>query len=417
MFAQSAIIKILDVILVFILNIIIARYLGASELGVYTLYLSSINIALLFSIFGTTKLVARETAYSDVEGENKSITFSISFSFLMTFFTILIFFLLNYKVFELDFSVIFGLSSVIFLRTLIGILTAILLGQKKIYQSIFFEKIIPSIFFLVLLLSIFPLQKEVDSELILFLYLLSMFTGLLCIIFFSQIIKYIKKCWNYSSKGENKVFMKSSFFFFSIAGVQQININIDVLSIGFFSSIENVGIYKVALQFSSLLTIGIQVSAIFLLPHIIGAIKNDNKNELVRIARLSASFSFFISAVAYVFLFSTKDYLLVSIYGEGFDNSIFPLLILGAFQVINSFFGSIAMIASSLKEEKEVSRAIGIAAIINVVLNVPLIHLFSIEGAALSTGISILFWNVYIWRVLYIKHQINYLNYLNFMKV
>ena len=83
----------------------------------------------------------------------------------------------------------------------------------------------------------------------------------------------------------------------------------------------------------------------------------------------------------------------MNFFGEDFSNSLVSLNILLIANLITAFFGSINVLLNMTDSQSLVMKNIGISLLINIFLNFLLIPMYGIEGAAISSLISTIFWN------------------------
>ena len=97
--------------------------------------------------------------------------------------------------------------------------------------------------------------------------------------------------------------------------------------------------------------------------------------------------------------------ILVLFFGKEYAQASTALSILAFAQLLNVGAGSVAMLLNMTDGEKIVAMGVGAALIINIILNWILIPLYSIQGAAIATGVSLIVWNVIL--VLSIRNRLN----------
>jgi len=101
-----------------------------------------------------------------------------------------------------------------------------------------------------------------------------------------------------------------------------------------------------------------------------------------------------------------KLFLLLA-FGSPHETAYIPLIILLVGQLINSGAGSVGLLLNMSGHEQETARGMIVATVLNVVLNLLLIPLWGINGSSLATSVSLIVWNVLLWRVVQKKLGIN----------
>ena len=124
---------------------------------------------------------------------------------------------------------------------------------------------------------------------------------------------------------------------------------------------------------------------------------------LQRLATMSARMALLLAVpVLLLFVFLGK-WILGSVFGAAFAGGYQALIILSVGQLANAGMGSVGMLLNMTGHERDTARAVGVSAATNVVLNLVLIPLLGINGAASATAISMALWNVIMWRAVYYR--------------
>tara|TARA_Y100001970_G_C14258417_1_gene877419 strand:+ start:9577 stop:10890 length:1314 start_codon:yes stop_codon:yes gene_type:complete len=269
---------------------------------------------------------------------------------------------------------------------------------KNMYlHSIYNRKfIIVIMFFLILILLIF--NWDINSNNIFYLYLYSMF--FLAIISSLHIDIFLKKKKKENSK-QDLVFEKENFSNLYSNSKSMLIISlvfilfqyIDILLLAFLSTDENVGIYTIVLKISSITGIVLMAINSIAGPIISKLYFNDKLSEfsvyIKKMVRLSFIFS--IPILLFIIFFSS---LILSFFGEQFNNYKYALIIMCLAQLINVSSGSVGLIMQMTNNEKIFRNIIVFSMVINFILNIILIPKFHVWGAIYSSSFSLVLWNV-----------------------
>ena len=95
------------------------------------------------------------------------------------------------------------------------------------------------------------------------------------------------------------------------------------------------------------------------------------------------------------------------IYGTDFSGGYIPLIILCSARALTSTMGSVSFLLIMTGNQSLAARNVGIAAILNLTLNLILIPMLGITGAAVSTAVSLLVLNLLQTVAVISKLQIN----------
>ena len=190
------------------------------------------------------------------------------------------------------------------------------------------------------------------------------------------------------------VHMKSlftfSFWIFLAASGFFILTTADVIFIGYYMGNAEVGVYRVALQLSSL---GVFVALALenvLFPRF--SRWNEERNHEVVATSLSKAYTYsLVLAVPFcVGGWLLADKLLYYLYGEAFTSGTLALMVLFPLYVIYVFQFLQTMTLNALNHPKDTFWITSIIVLVNIVLNILMIPVLGIAGAALATFISIL---------------------------
>jgi O-antigen/teichoic acid export membrane protein len=134
--------------------------------------------------------------------------------------------------------------------------------------------------------------------------------------------------------------------------------------------------------------------------------KSGDINKFKRLLKIAAWQGFIISLVLTLGILLFKDFLL-NLFGAEFKQASQALVILVIGQVVNSSTGPVGFSLTMTGKERIVLIVVGISSVLNVILNLILIPRLGIEGAAISTSITIIFWNAILAIYSMIKLKIN----------
>lgn len=182
------------------------------------------------------------------------------------------------------------------------------------------------------------------------------------------------------------------------AGMQQINKSTDIIMLGFFVAPEDVGAYRVAVQGALFVVFGLQVVAMFIAPYLAGLHASGDLIRLQRLVTLGARIAFLTSLPAVLIFAIWGDTVIRLFFGAGYSAAHVPLVILGFGQLINAFFGHVGILLTMTGYERDTTRGVAIAAVLNISLNYALIPLMGLNGAAIASAAAFLVWNLLLWR-------------------
>lgn len=185
------------------------------------------------------------------------------------------------------------------------------------------------------------------------------------------------------------------------SGLQVVNSHADILVLGLFSPVSEVGIYRAVTQLASIIMFGLGVINLIAEPdvarlHAAGQIVQ-LQQVVTKYARLAFLLAVPVVAVSLIF----GDDILELLFGEDYRGGYGPLVILVIGQVINVAMGSVGLLLNMTGHEKAVARGVAVAAMLNVPLNFILIPYWGASGAAFASTVSLVVWNLLLWRQVY----------------
>ena len=139
-----------------------------------------------------------------------------------------------------------------------------------------------------------------------------------------------------------------------------------------------------------------------------------NNNQILKFKNIviQATKTIFYSslpAISMIFIFPE---FLLSFFGKEFLLAKSALLILAFSQVINAMSGSVGIILNMTGKEKIFRNILVVALLINISFNLVLIPRYGIEGAAIASASSLVFWNLY--SVFYVYRKYDLLTLISF---
>ena len=376
-------------LLLFLLNVYLARNLGIDQFGIWTFYFSLITIFIFLSSFGidfsTKKFLAQYN--NELELTNvlrSSVKLRLIFSIVFCVILILIHEPLAIIIGRPEFSYYFLLSvPIILFAGFCEFLKQAFIGLHQIkYNCIMNTLEYGSKLFLVVFIIPVPLLISDIIKSFTIAYSISVFIGLyiLCVIFY-------KKNKKHQIKNFTKDIFRYSMPLFIITIGFLIATEIDTVMLGFLSTDTELGIYGVAKQ------------VVIKLPHISVAIamgsmpvfaklNDDNRKEL------KIFFYKLLKTNTVIYLIITTGILLFSpffvpmIFGNEYCASVLPLQILTVYSVVFSYSILLGNFLDYQGLANKRAVFLTISVIINIIINAILIPEYGAVGAAIATSIS-----------------------------
>ncbi len=186
----------------------------------------------------------------------------------------------------------------------------------------------------------------------------------------------------------------------TLAGMQLVNSQIDLVILGLFAPDRDVGIYRVAtllaLQVSFMLAIVTAVVA----PSFANLHGAGRLDELRRLNRLSARLAMAFGAAVFLVYLLAGRWLLDVAVGAEYSPAYVPLIILSASHAASLWAGTTNVLLTMIGNERDVLACAAVSVCVNISLNLVLVPRFGIVGAACSSAGALLIWRALLsWRL------------------
>jgi len=396
-------VKFIGTLLGFLLSIVLARLLGSEGYGVYSFILSLLMLLAIPIQAGLPSLAVRETSKALVSNNWSLIRglwlwifrLSLLYFILLCLFLIILFFFSKEWNHQPRYEVFLAGFIVIPMGALIISQSAIIRGFGRVVVGSIFDGLIRSSVILVLiatLLLFFPSYELTPFGAMVIYSIAIAIAFLACLIV-------LKRLTNIHIKGVNKLPIESNSWWRAlypltiVGGVQLLFGYADVVILGLFQSDKEVGVYRVVVQFSSLVVFGLTVLNQMLHPYFSSLYAEEKIKELQKLVSISSRVIFILALFPTLLFLFFGEVVISYLYGKEYIVGISALSILVVGQLLNAAFGSVGALLNMTGHEKDAMRGMLIALVVNIVLNFLLIPFFGMEGAAISTVISLLIWN------------------------
>lgn len=189
---------------------------------------------------------------------------------------------------------------------------------------------------------------------------------------------------NFKWEHVKSLFVFSFWLFLSSSGAIVFS-QADTVMIGYFMDNADVGIYRVAFQFTTIATFTTYALRNALWPRISRWGKIGDMSSVEESLSRAISYSLILAIPVLVGGFLLGDKLLYFFYGAEFASGYFTLVILLIVQAVNVFQYFFTMYLDALDMPKESFKVTAVGVIANIALNYLLIPIMGINGAAIAT--------------------------------
>jgi len=166
----------------------------------------------------------------------------------------------------------------------------------------------------------------------------------------------------------------------------------DTIILGYYDTAHNIGIYNIALKMSMASSIILFSINSIVAPKYSQLFFDNKMDEFKSVVKFSSKLIFWLS-IPIIAVIAYKAEFFLNIFGQEFIQGRYPLYILLIGQTFNVMCGSVGYILMMTDKQKILRNIIVCSAILNIILNIILIPLYGILGAATASTISMILWN------------------------
>jgi len=403
-------IKFVGMIAGVLVSVFLARFLGSDGLGIINLSNRVVSILIIIGLLGTNQIIVRSVAIDREKKNFREIGNLIHsaywlnglFSILISVITIYLSPWIATEVFD-DPRLIIPLTIFTLALTpqvISKILSSALIGSKKIWQGNLVDHTLSILITGVLLLIFWATNHEISINLTAILYSVGRVCVTICVmILWHRIFKFKNtSIWNINLK---RLFKTSNPLFISTLATFLIG-NTDILILGYFARIDQVGLYAVGFKIAFLSTIVLQISNSSISPIIANLFHVRRIKEIERMLKRVSKGLFIVGVIQLVvYIFFGK--FILSIWGGEFKEAYNILLILSIGQLFNLATGGVGQLLIMAGYDKENRNITLIFLVLNLILNCIFIKYFGITGAAIVSSSTVALLNI--TRVIVAKNR------------
>ena len=405
-------IRALSMGLSFAVSVVLARLLGVREFGLYSLAMSVLGLLVVPATFGFPQLLVREIAACRVKGEwgliRGLLRFAQRTSLLASLGIALVGRLVLWVLSDRFSGEAVRVLAMAFVAlpfwALLQLHGASLRGFERILAGQWVSTVIRPLGFLILLGAAWLFAGGIaDASLALRLHILA--AGIALAFAFYLLQSQLSRSVPSNAVNSNTaVWVRSALSLAFLVLLNLVPQHAGILMLGWMRSPEEAGLYKVAYQTASLIPFGLMAVNTAVAPTLAQLYAVGDKAKLRKVM-LTASAVATAFALPLVLLFILRgSWFLGLAFGEAFTESAIALAIITGGQLVNAATGPVGLLLIMSGHENKATLSIGIGSTVNLVLNVALIHIWGVNGAAAAFAVSIattmLLWLFFVLQIL-----------------
>ena len=401
------------VVLLFLFTMFLTNYYSAELVGKYDFVRATIMILSGVSLIGTNQAIIYYSGFLKSKNSLESIK-NIYVKMLMMTTALCLLFILGYAMLPEEFinelfnkqeahSLILKSIAALFFytTTMLNIDTLRALNKtisSELYRNIF--RYTPIFIFSIILYYTQNQEWLIEAFLASFL-LLSLTTLIQVGLLFKKLNLPKNNDYNFSY---HQIFARSYPMALS-AIAYFIMQSVDIIILTAYEGFESIAYYSVAVKLATVTALALMSVNIVVAPKIAEIYSTNDFEKLNKLINDSARIIFVISIPVLIILFVFSDFML-GLFGENYVLAREALLLLLGGQFFSSLCGPGAVYLNMTGKQKKLNTILILGLGINVILNLALIPAYGIEGAAVATLISMIFWNSLIVAVIYSTDRI-----------
>lgn len=176
----------------------------------------------------------------------------------------------------------------------------------------------------------------------------------------------------------------------SVAGVLfSLTSWVDRLSLGYFRTPSEVGVYQAACQVTIFFPIVLGAFGTMLSPMTADLHQKGNLADLQQLFRISTRWSLYASIPVGLVLWFATSPLIIVVFGPPYASGALPLVVLAVGQIVNAGTGAVGLVLIMTGHEKSWLVLSAAALILDTLLNLALVPHWGATGAAVATSCSV----------------------------
>lgn len=393
--------KISNAALRFLVSLLLARILGASGFGAYSLALSWVGILSVPAALGFDRLLVREIAVYRSRSEwglmrgvlARTNQAALGASLLLAVAMGLVAWVLSGR---LEPQVLYSLwvaAALIPLTALVQLRQAAMRGLQRVVSGQFPEQLLRPVLFILLVGAGYLLLEDSLSAPV----VVGLNAGAIAIAFLvgAALLRRTlpREIREAAPVHETRRWLSSSPALIFVAGAQVINMRADIIMVGAIAGVRAAGIYTVASRGAELVGFILMAANAALGPVFASLYSSGDLERLQRLVTRSARLMF-LAALPIALALMVFGYWFMLPFGKEFTTGATALAILCLGQLASVAMGSVGVLLVMSGNERSAATGVGLGAALNVGLNAALIPVFGIEGAAVATASSTIVWNL-----------------------
>lgn len=393
----------------FVTTLLLARWMGAAELGAYALAFSWLIMLAVFPASGYADAAIRFVGHGLARGDHGYVRGFIRHSTKVVI-------LSSAALAAVGIAIVLSVpdfsskTRVVFLLALAGVPffawlrldTGVANAASRFALCFMPNNVFRSILFLVGVWLVWLLPYELEARSVMAIQL----AAIVAVTIPTTILvrrPTMKHAASVPSSSESGLWARTAFSLLGLILFTNYFQQITVIGIGFFLPSADIGVYSVTYQIAMLISFGLIAVDSFVAPALARHFSRDERTELIRVIRHATQMRVIFAALG-VALFIVLGDRILGLFGEEFVEGHTVMIILGLSQVSFAAVGPVArLLGVSGLHRQGLNASIG-AVLLWMLLTAVLLPLFGLTGVAIAVFLSWTAWSAAL-RHLVIRHM------------
>lgn len=194
--------------------------------------------------------------------------------------------------------------------------------------------------------------------------------------------------------------------FLGIAIIGALEGQISLYLLGYLGGAAQAGLFQAANQLVTLIALGLVAVNVPLQPRLAAAWASGDKTQVQRLVTYAARVGTAIAVPSALLLFALSKSML-GLYGPDYVHAGPALQVLAVGQIVNALAGSCGILLMMTGHQRTVSQGTALALVLNVIVAYFAVPKLGVLGAALASALGLCIWNAYLATYARIKLGIN----------
>jgi len=383
----------------FLTQVLLARWMGAAELGIYVLAFSWLVTLSVISVAGFNGASMRFVGHGLAHGDHgyirgfirraRQIVLAVSFFVAISAAAIY----LSQSDLATDNRWIFLISmSAVPIFTLISLHVGLANAVSRFGLSFFPMNVARPFLFLVAICGVWYMDRQLSALLVMQLqWLIIVLVGFTLIGLLERVLRQTVEAA--TPVYETSLWTRTSISIMLMSLFNNYFPEFSVIIIGFFLPSQEIAVYNAGYRVALLCYFGLSAVDAFMAPEMVRLYTTGDKNGLKRVINRATRLRFWMALLAVIVFVTTGEWIL-SIFGEEFVAGYNVLIILGVAQLIQAGVGPVARLLSITGYQNQGLFVSAGALILGAIMIALIVPNFGITGAAFAALTAITVWCV-----------------------